>query len=148
MMKRIHHDMQLIESILWCGMKTMTQPILAIAPSYRNGSLFSLYPWALRLCTHTCCHYTGGFANSERRTCASSIYAMTYGQITKEFDCSQEIAILGLSLFVLGLAVGPLVMSPLSEVGCGGRDLTATRLLTSDSSTDDGPYIWYPYSSS
>lgn len=41
---------------------------------------------------------------------------MTYDQITKDFGCSQEVAILGLSLFVIGLAVAPMVLSPLSEV--------------------------------
>jgi hypothetical protein len=50
------------------------------------------------------------------RTCTSSLYASTYGQLTKEFGCSQEVAILGLSLFVIGLAIGPMVVSPLSEV--------------------------------
>ena len=36
-------------------------------------------------------------------------------QIIKEFGCSQEVAILGLSLFVVGIAVGPMFVSPLSE---------------------------------
>ncbi|PVH81274.1 multidrug resistance protein [Cadophora sp. DSE1049] len=48
-------------------------------------------------------------------TCASSIYTLTYTQITEEFRCSQEVAILGLSMFVIGLAIGPMVLSPLSE---------------------------------
>jgi hypothetical protein len=34
----------------------------------------------------------------------------------KEFHCSREIATLGLSLFVLGLAFGPMLLGPLSEV--------------------------------
>jgi hypothetical protein len=34
----------------------------------------------------------------------------------EEFGCSQEVATLGLSLFVIGLAIGPMVVSPLSEV--------------------------------
>lgn len=33
----------------------------------------------------------------------------------KEFHCSQEVATLGLSLFVVGLAISPMVSSPLSE---------------------------------
>ena len=44
------------------------------------------------------------------------MYASTYAQITKEFNSSDEVATLGLSLFVLGLAVAPMVLSPLSEV--------------------------------
>jgi hypothetical protein len=51
-----------------------------------------------------------------RRTCASSIYATTYAQLMKEFGSSREVVTLGLSLFVFGLAVGPMVLSPLSEV--------------------------------
>jgi hypothetical protein len=50
------------------------------------------------------------------RTCASSIYTTTYDQITVKFHCSAEVATLGLSFFVLGLAVGPMVLGPLSEV--------------------------------
>ena len=34
----------------------------------------------------------------------------------EEFGCSKEVAILGLSMFVIGLAIGPMVVSPLSEV--------------------------------
>lgn len=52
------------------------------------------------------------------RTCDSSIYTGAYEQVEKEFGVSQEVTTLGLSLFVLGLAVGPLFLSPLSEV-CG-----------------------------
>ena len=36
----------------------------------------------------------------------------------KEFHCSREVATLGLSLFVLGLAFGPMLLGPLSEVCC------------------------------
>ncbi|KAI9835856.1 MAG: hypothetical protein M1819_001754 [Sarea resinae] len=48
-------------------------------------------------------------------TCTSSIYTMTYDQITKEFHCSKEVAILGLSLFVMTLGIGPMLLAPLSE---------------------------------
>ncbi|KAF0635519.1 hypothetical protein FPSE5266_06971 [Fusarium pseudograminearum] len=48
-------------------------------------------------------------------TCASSIYTSTYEQMNKEFGCSQIVATLGLSSFVLGIALGPVVTSPLSE---------------------------------
>ena len=49
-------------------------------------------------------------------TCTSSIYASTYAQITAEFDISRIVATLGLSLYVVGLGLGPLFLSPLSEV--------------------------------
>ncbi|KAI1381432.1 MFS general substrate transporter [Hypoxylon crocopeplum] len=48
-------------------------------------------------------------------TCTSSIYASTYGQMNPEFGISSIVGTLGLSLFVLGIALGPLLMSPLSE---------------------------------
>ncbi|KAI9732784.1 MAG: hypothetical protein M1834_003722 [Cirrosporium novae-zelandiae] len=53
-------------------------------------------------------------------TCASSIYTSTYKQIEPEFDISREVATLGLSLFVMGLGIGPLFLSPLSEVNAPG----------------------------
>jgi multidrug resistance protein len=49
------------------------------------------------------------------RTCTSSIYTSTYAQLTVEFQCSQIVATLGLSLFVMGLGCGPMFLSPLSE---------------------------------
>ncbi|CAG7561215.1 unnamed protein product [Fusarium equiseti] len=49
------------------------------------------------------------------RTCASSIYTATYEQMNAEFNCSQIVATLGLSTFVLGIALGPVLTSPLSE---------------------------------
>ncbi|PTU20132.1 hypothetical protein P175DRAFT_0438908 [Aspergillus ochraceoroseus IBT 24754] len=48
-------------------------------------------------------------------TCTSSIYTTTYGQLTTEFNCSRLVATLGLSFFIWGLGVGPLVLGPLSE---------------------------------
>lgn len=47
-------------------------------------------------------------------TCASSIYTSTYMQMDVEFHCSKLVATLGLSTFVLGIALGPM-WSPLSE---------------------------------
>ncbi|KAM0561032.1 hypothetical protein ACHAPJ_003532 [Fusarium lateritium] len=48
-------------------------------------------------------------------TCASSIYTSTYSQMEAEFGNAREVSILGLSLFVLGIALGPMLMSPMSE---------------------------------
>ncbi|KAK8211069.1 MFS transporter [Phyllosticta capitalensis] len=45
----------------------------------------------------------------------SSLYTSTYEQIEKKFHSSREVATLGLSLFVAGLGVGPMILSPLSE---------------------------------
>lgn len=51
------------------------------------------------------------------RTLASSIYSESIIQLKERFHKSQEVVTLGLSLFVFGLAVGPMVLGPLSEVG-------------------------------
>jgi hypothetical protein len=49
-------------------------------------------------------------------TCTSSIYTAAYEQLMTEFGSSEEVVTLGLALYVLGLAIGPLLFSPLSEV--------------------------------
>lgn len=59
----------------------------------------------------------------DHRTCTSSIYGSSYEQLRDEFHVSQEVATLGLSLFVVGLAVGPMALSPMSEVGLTPRFL-------------------------
>ncbi|KAF5021060.1 hypothetical protein F66182_6893 [Fusarium sp. NRRL 66182] len=48
-------------------------------------------------------------------TSASSIYTSTYDQMEAELGSSRIVSILGLSLFVLGIALGPMFLSPLSE---------------------------------
>lgn len=48
-------------------------------------------------------------------TCASSAVTLTYSGTEAEFHSSSEVTILGLSLFVLGLGIGPLFLGPLSE---------------------------------
>lgn len=54
----------------------------------------------------------------------SSAYSGATRQIIEEFHISQEVAILGISLFVLGFALGPLLWAPLSELY--GRQLLFT----------------------
>ena len=46
----------------------------------------------------------------------SSAYTGSIAQVIEEFHCSQEVATLGVSLFVLGFAIGPLLWAPLSEL--------------------------------
>jgi hypothetical protein len=48
-------------------------------------------------------------------TCASALYVSTYAQIEHDFHISREVATLGLSIFVCGLGLGPMFLSPLSE---------------------------------
>lgn len=54
----------------------------------------------------------------------SSAYTGSAKQIIKEFHVSQEVFTLGVSLYVLGFAIGPLVWAPLSELY--GRQLLFT----------------------
>ncbi|KAL2432885.1 Efflux pump FUB11 [Exophiala dermatitidis] len=49
-------------------------------------------------------------------TFASSVYASGIPDVMRRFEVSNEVATLGLSLFVLGFALGPLIWAPLSEV--------------------------------
>ncbi|GKZ86077.1 hypothetical protein AnigIFM56816_000928 [Aspergillus niger] len=46
----------------------------------------------------------------------SSAYSGSISQVVIEFQCEEEVAILGISLFVLGFAFGPLLWAPMSEV--------------------------------
>ncbi|BGP04676.1 hypothetical protein JCM10049v2_000478 [Rhodotorula toruloides] len=48
-------------------------------------------------------------------TCCSSMIAFTYPGVEREFHVSAEVATLGLSLFVLGMGIFPLLVGPLSE---------------------------------
>lgn len=48
-------------------------------------------------------------------TCASALYTSTYAQLEREFHISREAATVGLSIFVCGLGLGPMFLSPLSE---------------------------------
>lgn len=47
---------------------------------------------------------------------ASSAYSGGIKQVIEHFHCDQEVATLGLALFVLGYALGPLLWAPLSEL--------------------------------
>ena len=86
----------------------------------RNFSLLMKWWIVIVVSTGSLLMYRNAFphiyqANMVSSTCASSIYTPTYKQIEKEFYISQEVATIGLSLFVVGLAVGPMFVSPLSE---------------------------------
>jgi multidrug resistance protein len=48
----------------------------------------------------------------------SSAYSGGIREILMEFKASQEFGTLGISLFVLGFAIGPLLWAPLSEIYC------------------------------
>lgn len=48
-------------------------------------------------------------------TCTSSVVSTAYEGIEKDLHIGREVAILGLSLFVLGLGFGPIFLGPISE---------------------------------
>lgn len=48
-------------------------------------------------------------------TFGSSVYTPGYGEVMSEFDISSTLALLGLSMWVLGLAFGPVLAAPVSR---------------------------------
>ncbi|KAL8292561.1 hypothetical protein RQP46_001173 [Phenoliferia psychrophenolica] len=79
-----------------------------------------------------------------------SSYSTGIGQIAQEFDTSDEVAIVGLTLYIVGLSFGALVLAPLSEcapiANTGGvihdlfsRDLGGTAMALYGLSSADGP---------
>lgn len=54
--------------------------------------------------------------------CTASIITPTVEIVMERYHISAEVAALGLSLYVFGYAVGPLIWSPLSEVRFVGRN--------------------------
>lgn len=48
-------------------------------------------------------------------TCTSSLYTTVYTQMDAEFGNSRLVATLGLSFFVFGLGISPMILGPLSE---------------------------------
>ncbi|KAI1954518.1 hypothetical protein LOZ62_000813 [Ophidiomyces ophidiicola] len=79
-------------------------------------------------------------------TSASSIYTMTYPQLTKEFGVSKLVATVGLSTFIVGLGTGPLFLAPLSEwvislTGISLRHQLAAPMMVYTASPFMGPEI-------
>ena len=58
----------------------------------------------------------------------SSAYSGSVVEIIAEFHISEEVALLGISLFVLGFAIGPLLWAPLTEI-YGRRIILILNLL-------------------
>src|SRR5437870_5142703 len=52
----------------------------------------------------------------------SSIYAPSELGIMKQFGVGEQAASLGLSMYVLGYGIGPILFSPLSEIPLIGRN--------------------------
>lgn len=84
----------------------------------RNGWLCLLYLLLLPACEYSRLQslVAKRLADpSSHRTCTSSMAASTYAGMERDLGVSPEVAILSISLFVLGLGVGPLLLGPLSE---------------------------------
>lgn len=74
----------------------------------------------------------------------SSAYSGSIAEIIAEFEVSEEVALLGISLFVLGFAVGPLIWAPLSEL-YGRRPIliaSAAGLTVLTAGTAGSQNIW------
>ena len=92
------------------GSGTNDDPFLAefIPADPRNPMHFSQFKkWSITLMV--------SFATLAVAFC-SSAYSAAIKQVIDEFHCSEEVSILGTSLFVLGFALGPLLWAPMSEL--------------------------------
>lgn len=47
---------------------------------------------------------------------ASSVITADIGGVVEEFDISEELALVSVSIFVVGFGVGPMIFAPLSEI--------------------------------
>ncbi len=98
----LHHHYQ--------GSGTEEDPYLAefIPNDPRNPMLFPLWKkWTITMMVSFAALGVGF---------VSSAYTGSVAQIIAEFQCSTEVATLGLSVFVLGFAIGPLLWAPMSEL--------------------------------
>lgn len=105
-----------VENHPYPGSGTEEDPYLIswIPNDPRNPMLFSLFAkWFITMTMAAC---------TLAVALGSSMYSGGIAQIVMAFGISEEVAILGISLFVLGFAIGPLVWAPMSELF--GRQLT------------------------
>lgn len=78
------------------GSSLFALPAVVSACELRKSRLFSLQPLIV-----SC------------RTVNSTAYTFTYGQLIDEFHTNEEVATVGLTTFVLGLGLGPMLLAPL-----------------------------------
>lgn len=72
-----------------------------------NPRNFSLRRRVLSTIAYTCLAFVSTFA--------ASLYAPAIENVRSDFDISEEVSILPLSMYNIGMAFGPLIGSPLSE---------------------------------
>ncbi|CAM1511189.1 Fc.00g087020.m01.CDS01 [Cosmosporella sp. VM-42] len=112
-----HHDMEKVKSIPIVPKRTKDGAILV--DWYYSDDSENPHNWtnkkrngiALLICLYTFVVYT-----------SSAIYTSSTEGVMQKFGVSQIKATLGLSLYVLGYGVGPLIFSPLSEIPRIGRN--------------------------
>ncbi|CAI7600736.1 unnamed protein product, partial [Penicillium discolor] len=111
------HEIEKVKSIPIAPRKTKDGSILV--DWYYTDDSENPHNWSNRkraLVTTVICLYTFVVYTT------SAIYTSSTEGVMKEFGVSTLVATLGLSLYVLGYGVGPLVFSPLSEIPLIGRN--------------------------
>ena len=78
-----------------------------VQPGTREAVRANLYP--------TVYHTTVPSVASLCVTFGTSVYTPAVAEVAEKFNVSQTVSVLGLSLYVLGLAFGPMIAAPLSE---------------------------------
>lgn len=105
-----------VENHPYRGSGTEEDPYLIswIPHDPRNPMLFSVFTkWFITMTMAIC---------TLAVALGSSVYSGGILQIMAAFKIDQEVAVLGISLFVLGFAIGPLIWAPMSELF--GRQVT------------------------
>jgi hypothetical protein len=121
------HVDERITSHKYSGLGTAEEPFVVdwLENDPRNPMLFNdALKW---LWTMLCAFSTFAVAFT------TSAYTAAPNEMLQEFHVSHEVFVLGLSFFVLGLALGPLIWAPLSELY--GRQIiftTTVRLQEQD----------------
>ncbi|KAL3471063.1 major facilitator superfamily domain-containing protein [Aspergillus californicus] len=111
------HDIEKVKSIPIAPKRTKDGAILVDwyytddAENPHNWSNLTRALIATIICLYTFVVYT-----------TSAIYTSSVGGIIAEFGVSELLATLGLSLYVLGYGIGPLLFSPMSEIPIIGRN--------------------------
>jgi DHA1 family multidrug resistance protein-like MFS transporter len=111
------HDMEKVKSIPIVPKRTKDGAILV--DWYYSDDAANPHNWSNRrriffttiICLYTFVVYT-----------TSAIYTSSTQGVMEKFGVSSIVATLGLSLYVLGYGVGPLIFSPLSEIPLIGRN--------------------------
>ncbi len=104
------HCTPTVQSHCYDGEGTKESPFIV---SWLDSDPRNPYNWSVtKRALITCCISASSLAAS----LSSSAYTGSSRQVERHFHVGTEVATLGLSLFVLGFAVGPILFAPLSEL--------------------------------